>query len=70
MERAVVIKARTLRGLDGVQRIDAELVRDMRGTPWGPVPGNPRGRLCHLDQQCQHVRLASRERSEKPGACT
>ena len=36
-----VVKARTVRRLDDVQRRDASLVREMRGTPWEPVPGDP-----------------------------
>ena len=36
-----VVKAQTAKRLDGVQRIDAELVRETRETPWGLVPGDP-----------------------------
>ena len=36
-----VVKARTLKRLDGVQRIDVELVSEMRGPQRDPVPGNP-----------------------------
>ena len=35
-----VVKARTVKRLHGVQRRDADLVKEMRGTPWEPVPGD------------------------------
>ena len=37
-----VIKARMMKRLDGMQRIDADLVREMRGTPCDPIPRNSR----------------------------
>ena len=36
-----VINARTLKRLDGVQRIGDGLVNEVRGTPLDPAPGNP-----------------------------
>ena len=40
-----VVKARTIKRLDGVQRADSNLLKTMRGLPWEPVPANVDGEI-------------------------
>ncbi len=46
--REEVVKARTVRRLDGMQHRDADLLRAMPGVPWQPAPGDDKAEIAEV----------------------
>ncbi len=56
-----VVKVKTVKMLDGVQRRDGDLLKTLCGLPWEPLQGDPEGEVAPTVRRVQSIRVEAEQ---------